>query len=460
MPNVLSRGLFNLFFGGRRDALRGTLPGPEPGVLGTIGDFIGVQPWQVCARYGREYGGVTLVWLGGSPALVLNDPKLIEQVLITRRTEFEKGALVEQLRPIVTDHSVVIANQSGSWPRMRRAEPFEQPWAEDWFGAQVGPMQASVAKSVRALIAQSGKSFDLVPALQRLAFDTFAVAAVGEWIPDALFEDFMLLGRAANERMLATLPLSLVRLPRGFEAAKARFYGYFLERVAAERRAPRPDAGDLLARTLREAPGIDDTVLAHVLGLIFFGGVFSTATVLLCAFQQLQKHPDAESRLHAEAAALARGELTFARFLDAHWAEAVAYESMRLLPAVRLLVRKTVKETELAGVTLPAGTMIMIASELLHRDPAHWTDPDTFEPARWLNGGVARDPLGSDYFFPYGRGPRECLGGRFATVYMTTALATIAAHAKVRLDSTEPFEEGFCWGVVLPKGVTGRFVAH
>ncbi|XXT24724.1 hypothetical protein WME94_24640 [Sorangium sp. So ce429] len=50
MPNVLSRGLFNLFFGGRRDARRGTLPGPEPGVLGTIGDFIGVQPWQVCAR--------------------------------------------------------------------------------------------------------------------------------------------------------------------------------------------------------------------------------------------------------------------------------------------------------------------------------------------------------------------------------------------------------------------------
>jgi hypothetical protein len=53
VPNPVSRGVFNLLFGRRRKAL-GTLPGPEPGLLGTAGDFIGAPPWEVCARYARE----------------------------------------------------------------------------------------------------------------------------------------------------------------------------------------------------------------------------------------------------------------------------------------------------------------------------------------------------------------------------------------------------------------------
>jgi cytochrome P450 len=100
----------------------------------------------------------------------------------------------------------------------------------------------------------------------------------------------------------------------------------------------------------------------------------------------------------------------------------------------------------------------MISNQHLHRDPAHWPNPDIFDPSRWLDGGVARDPLGSGHFFPFGRGPRACVAGGFAMVYLQTALATIAARTKVHVDSTEPFEEGFFFGVVLPKGVTGRFV--
>ena len=109
---------------------------------------------------------------------------------------------------------------------------------------------------------------------------------------------------------------------------------------------------------------------------------------------------------------------------------------------------------------MPAGTTIMISNQHLHRDPAHWANPETFDPARWLDGGVARDPLGSGHFFPFGRGPRACVGGAFAMVFLQTALATIAARAKVHVDSTEPFEEGFFFGVVLPKGVTGKLIAR
>ncbi|MDY7232889.1 cytochrome P450 [Hyalangium rubrum] len=455
MPNLLSRSVFNLLFGSRRKGLE-SLPGPQPGILGTVGDFIGASPWDVCARYGREYGGITLIWMGPSPALVLNDPALIEQVLDSRRMEFEKGAISDQIRPSVPHDTLFIAKLNEDWAEKRRADPFEQPWYEDWLAAQVGPMQVSIAEAVESLIGQA--SIDLTPALRRMTADAFTVAAVGEKLPEPVFVDFMLLAQAADARIQAKLPLKFVSPPKGFEAARARFYGYFAERARAARQARNPSAVDLLSRMLREMPQLDDLALAHILGALYFGGVFSTSTTLVGAFHQLQKHAAAEERLAAEAATLAEARLTLERLRGAHWIEAIAYESMRLLPAVRIFTRTPVADAKLAGVTLPAGSLIMISNQHLHRDPSYWRDADTFDPSRWLDGGVARDPLGSGHFFPFGRGPRACVGGAFAVAVLQTALATIAARVKVHVDSTEPFEEGFFFGVVLPKGVTGKLV--
>lgn len=456
MPNLLSRSVFNLFYGARRKAL-GNLPGPQPGILGTAGDFLtDTPPWQVCARYGREYGGVTLIWLLGKPGLVLNDPALIEQVLDSRRTEFEKGSLREELTPTTTEHSLFIARQSEDWGAKRKADPFEQPWTEDWLDAQVGPMQAVITESVKAYAAQG--TIDLTPALRRLTFDAFAVAAVGEKLPDTMYEDFLLLAKNADARIKAKLPLRFVSPPEGFEAAKARYYQHFFDRVSAARKAANPNAVDLISRMVREMPETPDQVLGLHAALMFYGGVFSSSTTLVGAFHQLQKYPAAEQRLAAEAAALGGGTWTREQLNSAAWVEAVAYESLRILPAVRLFTRLPVQDTDFAGVRLPAGSTVMISNQHLHHDPAHWKDPDTFEPARWLNGGIAKDPLGSGHFFPFGRGPRACVAGNFAMVFLRTAIATLAARAKVQVDSTEPFEEGFFFGVVLPTGVTGKFV--
>ena len=167
-----------------------------------------------------------------------------------------------------------------------------------------------------------------------------------------------------------------------------------------------------------------------------------------------------EARLAAEAATFAGGAPTLERLNDARWIEAVTLEALRILPAVRIVIRTPVKDVQFAGVTLPAGTTLMISNQYLHRDPSHWSNPDSFEPARWLDGGAARDPIGSGHFFPFGRGPRMCVATDFAMVFLRTAVATIAARARVQVESTEPFKEGFFFGVVLPEGVSTRFVAR
>jgi cytochrome P450 len=457
MPNALSRGVFNLFFGSRRKGLE-SLPGPQPGILGTAGDFLGgVRPWNVCARYGREYGGVTLVWLGPKPALVLNDPQLIEQVLDSRRMEFEKGALFETISPTITEHSLFIAYQNKDWGLKRQQDPFVQGWSPEWLAAQVATLRDAIAQCVDELIAKGG-TVDLTPALRRLTFDAFAVAGYGERAPDWLYEDFMLMAQGADARMQANLPLRFVSPPKGFEEARARFYRFFEERMAALRKSPKPGAMDLMSWMLREMPGFDDAWLARHVALMFYGGVFSSSTTLVGAFHQLQKHPEANARFAAEAASFAAGAPTLERLNDARWVEAVTLESLRLLPAVRIVIRAPPAEVKFAGATLPAGTTLMISNQFLHRDPKHWSNPDSFEPARWLDGGTARDPIGSGHFFPFGRGPRMCVATDFAMVFLRTALATIAARARVEVQSTEPFQEGFFFGVVLPENVHTRFI--
>jgi cytochrome P450 len=457
VPNLLSRGLFNLFFGARRKAYA-SLPGPTPGLLGNLGDFLGPPPWDVCARYGRTYGGVTLIWMGPSPALVLNDPALIEEVLETRRLEFEKGNIGDQIRHSVTDDTPFIAKQGEDWSRKHGMDPLAQPWTPAWQAAQVGPLEAAVAESVEALLREP--SIDLAPTLRRLTFDAFCVATVGEKLPGPVYDDFMLLAAAADARIQAKLPLKFVSPPKGFAEAKERFYGLFKEKIRAARASPDPRRVDLMSWTLREMPHFDDTVHAHLLGGFFFGGVFSSSTTLVGAFHQLQKYPEAEARLAAEAASLADAPLTFERLRGAPWAEAVTYEALRILPAVRVFMRSPSAETKLAGLTWPAGTMLMISNQHLHRDPAHWANPEVFDPARWLDGGAARNPLGSGHFFPFGRGPRACVAGAFAMVYLQTALLTLTSRARLHVDSTEPFKEGFFFGVVLPTGVTGKLVSR
>src|SRR5262245_55417029 len=93
--------LFRLFHRKKMQALAG-IPGPTPLFpLGTLHEFWGKVAWDVCADYQKAYGGLTLIWVAGTPALVLNDPELIREVLITRREQFYKDDPTKAFRPVL-----------------------------------------------------------------------------------------------------------------------------------------------------------------------------------------------------------------------------------------------------------------------------------------------------------------------------------------------------------------------
>jgi cytochrome P450 len=99
-----------------------------------------------------------------------------------------------------------------------------------------------------------------------------------------------------------------------------------------------------------------------------------------------------------------------------------------------------------------------VCAQTVQRSASHWKDPDTFNPDRWANGGVEANPIGSDYFFPFGRGPRMCAGAEMAMLCMKTVLASILSRAAVK--TSGPFEGVIHCGVVETPELKGRLVPH
>ncbi|MDP9052483.1 MAG: cytochrome P450, partial [Acidobacteriota bacterium] len=120
------------------------------------------------------------------------------------------------------------------------------------------------------------------------------------------------------------------------------------------------------------------------------------------------------------------------------YTERVVKEAMRLYPPVWATVRTAVKPVEIGGYIIPAGSPVLMSQWVMHHDPRFYDEPDLFHPDRWLDERTKSAPRFS--YFPFGGGPRICIGASFAFTEAALVLATIAQRYQVRVDSTTPIE--------------------
>src|SRR5579871_11424 len=133
--------VFRSFYGSRMKPFEG-IPGPKPTFpFGTLGDFWGAKPWDVCAAYEKKYGGITLIWVAEQPALVLNDPELIREVLVTNWKDYYKDNPVKAFKPVLK--KTVFDENGPEWERMRKNHPLSMEGLERWL-----PSQAPAIKKV------------------------------------------------------------------------------------------------------------------------------------------------------------------------------------------------------------------------------------------------------------------------------------------------------------------------
>jgi cytochrome P450 len=212
-----------------------------------------------------------------------------------------------------------------------------------------------------------------------------------------------------------------------------------LERIIrgliVERRAAPSDRPDLLARLVAardNGMGMTDRQVRDELMTLLLAGHDTTANALTWTLWLLSRHPAAEDRVVCELGEVLGGRTPTAADLPRlRYLDATLRESMRVYPPVYAFGREPVTDGEIGGFPIRAGTNVLMSQWVVHRDPRFFDDPDAFRPERWLDGLADRLPPYA--YFPFGGGPRVCIGNTFATTEALLVLATLLPRFRLRI---------------------------
>ncbi|KAB1263435.1 Cytochrome P450 3A12 [Camelus dromedarius] len=161
-------------------------------------------------------------------------------------------------------------------------------------------------------------------------------------------------------------------------------------------------------------------------GIIFiFAGYETTSNSLSFIMYELATHPDVQQKLQKEIDATFPNKAppTYDGLLHMEYLDMVVNETLRIFPLAGRLERVCKKDVEINGVFIPKGTVVMVPVYALHKDPALWTEPEEFRPERFSKKN--QDSINPYTYLPFGTGPRNCIGTRFAMMSMKLALAKV-----------------------------------
>jgi cytochrome P450 len=220
-----------------------------------------------------------------------------------------------------------------------------------------------------------------------------------------------------------------------------RLLSSLADRLIANRRTVSEDPDDLLSTLLGTGAAAggrsltDNELRAEVLVYLLAG--HEVGPGLTWTWYLLARHPRVEQRLQAKLAAVLGGRAPTVEDLPRlKYTEMVFQEALRLYPPVWSFTRSALRDDEIGGYFIPAGSIIYLAPYLTHRHPAFWENPERFEPERFEpSRSVDRPTLA---YFPFSGGARACIGARLAMTEGQLVLATVAQRFRLRLRADRP----------------------
>ena len=278
-----------------------------------------------------------------------------------------------------------------------------------------------------------GTHFDLFPRLKRLLLENAIQSFFGE-DPDC---DTQALSRAFIDMLDATLTLVRKPLPgtkwrRGM-AGREVIKSYLKSQIQLRKANPGNDfLSSLCTASDEEGRLTDDEIIDHMIFLIFAAHDTTTST-LSSATRILCQHPQWQTRLRQSFAAVQGEHLSmddFAALPELDW---FFREVLRMHPPVPGITRRTVREVEYGGYTLPANASVFVSIRLMHYLPEHWTNPETFDPERF-SPERAEHKRDSFQWLPFGGGAHKCLGLHFAEMQTKIFLFQLLRKFSVALD--------------------------
>jgi len=404
-------------------------------LLGSLRDFQRDQLafYSSCAR---DYGDVVATRFGPLRVLLLYHPDTIEEVLVTRNRDFVKSPGVRVLRPLLGEG--LLLSEGSTWLRQRR---LVQPAFHRQRLAGYGEIMTAYAER-RLADWKDSQVIDVHAEMMALTLQI-----VGKTLFDADVSDQTdAVGHAANVLMeLFGARLRSFRLlpdwaptPANLRSGRAiRRLDEVVYRMIAARRASGEDRGDLLSILLHaqdadQGTRMTDRQVRDEAMTLFMAGHETTAVALSWTWYLLARHPEVEARLAEELSTVLAGRApTLADLPKLTYAERVVTESMRLYPPAFVMGRQATSPTEVAGHPVARNVIVIMPTWVVHRDPRWFDEPEAFRPDRWADERARSLPRYA--YFPFGGGPRQCIGNTFATMEAVLVLATIAQRYRLTL---------------------------
>ncbi|XP_014652589.1 PREDICTED: cytochrome P450 3A12 isoform X6 [Ceratotherium simum simum] len=422
------------------------IPGPTP--LPFFGTVLGYRKgiWEFDKKCLKKYGKMWGFYDGKQPVLAITDPDMIKTVLVkecynafTNRRSFGPMGFMKK---------AISLSEDEQWKRIRNllSPTFTSGKLKEMFPI-IGQYGNMLVKNLRKE-AEKGKPVTLKDILGAYSMDVITSTSFGVNIDslnnpqDPFVENCKKLLRFD---FLDPFILSIMLFPflnPVFEALNiflfpksvTDFFAKSVQRIKESRlkdkEKRRVDFLQLMinsqnSKELDTHKALSDLELIAQSIIFIFAGYEPISTSLSFLIYFLATHPDVQQKLQEEIDATFpdKAPVTYDALIQMEYLDMVLNESLRLFPIAGRLERVCKKDLELGGVFIPKGTVVMVPTFSLHREPEFWPEPEEFHPERFSKDN--KDSINPYIYMPFGSGPRNCIGMRFAVVNMKLAVVRL-----------------------------------
>ena len=380
-------------------------------------------------------GPVATLRLFGRPFYLITTPELVQDVMVKKAASLKKDPFFNHLRRIMGQG--LATSENPLWRRQRKIV------SRVFTPRRLGAYAEQTVETTRETLERwcSSRKIELRSDLSELTLEVLRKTLFGGDLAGSAEEaarTMSTIDRYYQQIMASPLSLpawwpspqnvALVRAIRGADE--------FIEKTIATRRADGCNGDDFLSALLQardeNGAAIDDRQIRDECMTVFIAGHDTNALALTYTFYLLCTHPEAKNRIRSEVLSkVGERSLRAEDVEELTYTKCVLKEAMRLFPPAWGLLRQSVEDLDVGGYSIPAGSTLMFSQWVEHHNPAYFPDPYRFDPARW-DGERAR-AIPKFAYFPFGTGPRVCVGSHFSMMSLTLIVATIVQRCDFKL---------------------------
>jgi cytochrome P450 len=410
---------------------------PAPSANSIVGHLfeLGQDPLKFLTRC-RDYGDIVPLQLGLTSSCLVTNPEYIEEVL-KNRNNFIKSRGLRALKSLLGEGLLSAEGESWFWQR-RLAQPvfhqkrinaysetmveYTNRMLQTWHDGETHDVHEDMMHLTLQIVMKCIFSADVDAGEAKVVANALDVAM--QWFESKRRQNFLVwewFPRPEN-----------VRYRDAIAQMDAAIY-----KLIQERRNSKEKTNDLLtmlmeAKDEETLQQMDDKLLRDEVATLMLAGHETTANTLSWTWMLLAQNPEVREKLESELNQVLQGKLpTLEDLGQLVYTQQIIKESMRLYPPVPLMGREAAVDTQISDYDIPQGMAIMISQWVMHRHPKYFENPEAFQPERWTQEFEKQLPKG--VYFPFGDGPRICIGKGFAQMEAALLLATIAQRFQIDL---------------------------